>query len=275
MDDYFPDSIGFQTVAVFASLAALLFDFSITFDSEVRWTWGRNWGITRIAFVVSRYLPFVGLAMTVYCEYMRTYDTICWLGIVAAEVMLLVRTYVVWGCDRKFLIVLLVFTTVTALSTAGLANMIITSEPEDPTRGVFEQDGSTSITYGLLTFYELVLMSLTLYKRFKFYRIQSSPMAATIHRNGVIYMLCIALVSMSNCISIVVLPSSYTALLAGPQLVIHSVLASRILFNLRVTNELTDVVASEAVALGEVISQPIAFQTASRVDHAEIWLSDL
>jgi hypothetical protein len=55
---------------------------------------------------------------------------ICWLGIVAAEgqyqlqvkslpyhrfktVMLLVRTYVVWGCDRKFLIVLLVFTTVT------------------------------------------------------------------------------------------------------------------------------------------------------------------
>jgi hypothetical protein len=50
--------------------------------------------------------------------------------------------------------------------------MIVTSEPEglchiiqippayamcllDPTRGVFEQDGSTSITYGLLTFYEL------------------------------------------------------------------------------------------------------------------------
>jgi hypothetical protein len=60
-----------------------LFDFIITFDSEVcyfqwrfvkltrcqvHWTWGRGWGIMRIIFIVSRYVPFVGLAMTVYCE---------------------------------------------------------------------------------------------------------------------------------------------------------------------------------------------------------------
>ncbi|KAJ8587234.1 hypothetical protein M405DRAFT_934853 [Rhizopogon salebrosus TDB-379] len=62
------DSIGTQIVAytTVASTAALLFDFSITFDSEIRWTWGRKWEITRIAFVACRYLPFASLAILTY-----------------------------------------------------------------------------------------------------------------------------------------------------------------------------------------------------------------
>lgn len=68
MGDYVPDSNGLQTVAYVevASTAALLFDFCITFGSEVRWTWGRKWGIVRIAFVISRYLPVASFAMSVY-----------------------------------------------------------------------------------------------------------------------------------------------------------------------------------------------------------------
>jgi hypothetical protein len=35
-----------------------------------------------------------------------------------------------------------------------------------------------------------VLMSLTLYKRFKLYRMENSPIVTTIYRDGVFYMLC-------------------------------------------------------------------------------------
>lgn len=63
------------TLAI-ASLAVLLFDFIITFDSEVHWTWGRGWGIMRIIFILSRYVPFVGLAMTVYCSVASTHGGI-------------------------------------------------------------------------------------------------------------------------------------------------------------------------------------------------------
>lgn len=70
MSDY-ADLVGhWQAVAYVeaasTSTAALLFDFCITFDSEVRWTWGRKWGIMRIAFVISRYLPVGTVAIYLY-----------------------------------------------------------------------------------------------------------------------------------------------------------------------------------------------------------------
>jgi hypothetical protein len=70
-----------------------------------------------------------------------------------------------------------------------------------------------------------VLMSLTVYKRLKFYRWDNSPLVATAYRDGVIYMLCIAcksrilmnscrrfltfaVVSLANCLAGFVLPVS-------------------------------------------------------------------
>ncbi|KAG1865854.1 hypothetical protein DFJ58DRAFT_770542 [Suillus subalutaceus] len=282
MNDYFPDSVGFQTVAytAVASIAVLLFDFIITFDSEVRWTWGREWGITRIIFIVSRYLPFVGLAMTVYYSVGSThggipnhgtstdvYDGVRWLGIAASELLLVLRTYVVWGCDKRFLILTLTFTTVVSVVVLVISD-VSASESGDST-GVFEGGRNSSIVYGLLMLVELVLMALTLYKRCKSFRLEGSPLVITLYRDGVVYILCITLVSMANCISIILLPPSYTGLLAGPQLVTHSVLASRILFNLRAMSDLQNTVADELTSLG-VVSQPIAFQTPPCTDHTEL-----
>ncbi|OAX43652.1 hypothetical protein K503DRAFT_862144 [Rhizopogon vinicolor AM-OR11-026] len=233
MVDYFPDFIARQTVAYtgVASAVALLFDFCITFDSEVRWTWGRKWGITRISFVISRYLPLVGVTlMTRYaveathggianyamltpvsdsCEYIH------FLGAFAAEVLLLVRIYVFWGCDKRFLVVISVFSMATAIAMLTIAGIDKIGNSTDSTHRVLEVDKNASIIYGLLVLFELVLLSLTLYKRFKTHRLENSPIVVTIYRDGVIYMLCITLVSMVNCIVIFALPSSYTALLIG------------------------------------------------------------
>jgi hypothetical protein len=137
-NDYFPDSVGFQTAAytAVASIAALLFDFIITFDSEVRWTWGRGWGMTRIIFIISRYVPFVGLVMTVYYSvgsthggipdhgtFTAVYDGVRWLGIAAAEFLLVLRTYAVWGGDKRFLTVTLIFTTVISVLVLAISQV--------------------------------------------------------------------------------------------------------------------------------------------------------
>lgn len=233
----------------------------------------------RIIFIISRYLPFVGLAMTVYYSvgsthggipdhgrFIAVYDGVRWLGIAASELLLVVRTYAVWGCNKRFLILTLVFTTV--ISTAVLVMSDVSASESGDSTGVFEEGQNSSIIYGLLMMVELVLMTLTLYKRFKFYQLGDSPLVTTLCRDGVVYMLCITLVSMANCISIALLPPSYTALLAGPQLVTHSVLASRILFNLRAMSNLHDVVTDELVTLGAVF-QPIAFGTPTCTDYTE------
>ncbi|KIK81727.1 hypothetical protein PAXRUDRAFT_832652 [Paxillus rubicundulus Ve08.2h10] len=49
-----------------AAVAAFLFDYCLTFSSEVHHVWGRKWEMTRIVFTISRYLPFVASAMTCY-----------------------------------------------------------------------------------------------------------------------------------------------------------------------------------------------------------------
>ncbi|KAG2111286.1 uncharacterized protein F5147DRAFT_687097 [Suillus discolor] len=57
-----------QTVkyANLGSLAILVFDYCITFSEEVQWTWSKPWDLTRVTFIISRYLPFAGVGMTAY-----------------------------------------------------------------------------------------------------------------------------------------------------------------------------------------------------------------
>lgn len=177
------------------------------------------------------------------------------VGAVAAEVLLVTRIYVLWGGKKRFLIAISVFSMVmnAAMLTISMLNV---GKSEDSTRGVLEEGRNASIVYGLLAFYELVLVSLTLYKRSQCYRLESSPLIANLYRHGVIYLLCITVASMANCVAIAVLPSSYTALLIGPQVVIHSVLASRILFNLRALQEPQDVTINRPVIASQAVFAP-------------------
>ncbi|KAG2343416.1 hypothetical protein BDR05DRAFT_962944 [Suillus weaverae] len=263
------------------STAALLFDFCITFDSEVRWTWRRKWGIVRIAFVISRYLPIVGVIMYLYYTIESTHrgilnprvfialnGTIGTLGSAAADVLLVARTYVFCGGEKRILIVISSFGMATIAAMLTIINMVA-SKSGNPKCGGWQ--GQQIVIYSLQLIFQLVLMFLTLYKRFKFYRMENSQLATTIYRDGVFYMLCITLFSTMNWVAILVHPISYARRFygPGPQTVIRSVLASRILFNLRAANEAQDVIKNRPVASGMVFAQRI--QTASCVDRLELW----
>ncbi|KAG2130690.1 hypothetical protein DEU56DRAFT_464726 [Suillus clintonianus] len=206
-----------------ASTAALLFDFCITFDSEVRWTWGRKWGIVRIAFVISRYLPIATCVMYLYYTVMSTrggipnteryyaingaMNTLC---AAASDTLLVARTHAFCGWGKRVLIAISLIC-VAMIAIALTITNVATSKVGNSTSIQGGQYTSTvSIIYGLLMIYQLVLMSLTLHKRFNFYREENTPLIATVYRDGVIYMLCIVLASMVNCVGIAVLPLPYT-----------------------------------------------------------------
>jgi len=78
----------------------------------------------------------------------------------------------------------LTFTTVVSVAVLVISD-VGTSEFGDST-GVFVEGQSSSIVYGLLMLVELVLMMLTLYKRFKSFRLEGSPLVATLCRDGII-----------------------------------------------------------------------------------------
>ncbi|KAG1896358.1 uncharacterized protein F5891DRAFT_1054531 [Suillus fuscotomentosus] len=177
-------------------------------------------------------------------------------------VMLVVRAqaFCRWGVRTLIALTLLI----TAIIAVALTIIyVVTSKPGDAY--VYKGEECVSIAYGLSMVYQLLLMSLILHKRFKFYQRDTTPLVANVYRDGVIYVLCIALASMVNCIGIAVLPEPYTFLFYSPQAVVYSVISSRILFNLRETSESQDDVV---FSLGMVFSQPVGIS--STVDHLEL-----
>ncbi|KAG1863829.1 hypothetical protein F4604DRAFT_1783949 [Suillus subluteus] len=176
------------------------------------------------------------------------------------SVMLVARTYAFCGCEKRILITMSFFSTATIIILYAVAIKCGKYTCDAPEGLRF-----LGIIYALHMIYQLVLMFLTVYKRFKFYRQENTPLVSTVYWDGMIYMLCITLASIVNCVGIIKLPSPYSNLFYSPQVVVHSVFT---LFNLRATNEPQDSFITGSVTSRVVNARPI--QTSSCVDRLEL-----
>ncbi|KAG1836544.1 hypothetical protein DFJ58DRAFT_749778 [Suillus subalutaceus] len=194
--------------------AVLIFDYFITLEAESLWVWHRKWTFVRFIFTVSRYLPFFGIGMTFIGALRTQYypgescvrfgqasNVLHIICIVAAEGLLITRIYASWNTDPG-----------NCLLLGGRNN-------------VFE--------YAALLLYELVLLCLMLYIRFSKYSNAIGKLQETFFNDSMRYMMCIMVMSSFSIILTMVPPITWVSITDSPQIVIHSVLASRILFNLR------------------------------------------
>ncbi|KAG1830435.1 hypothetical protein EV424DRAFT_292793 [Suillus variegatus] len=251
-----------------AALAVLAYDYFVTLHSEVQWSSGRKWGIVRTTFMVSRYVPFAGAIMTSYTA-IKTWGTqncmpfnnatngMHFLGIIASEGLLIARIYGFSGNNNTCLIILLCFASIILVMA-----VIISAAPIDWNMAgsppcAFEGSRHSALPYGLLAFLEIVLMSTTAYLRYRHYLGSHSTLMRSIYRDGLLYMFCIIMISSAN-------------------IVIHSVLASRILFNLPV-NKAPVFPTYQSTPSTEMLSCPHEFdamseggQTVCDVDHNQV-----
>ncbi|KAG1847887.1 hypothetical protein F4604DRAFT_137368 [Suillus subluteus] len=234
-----------------AGLGVLIFDYFLTFEPEVRLTWNRRWNVTRVLFIISRYMAFVAAGMTSYAaiatranencsNFSRASNAIHIISIVAAEGLLIVRTYVFWKQSKKVLAVLLVLAAITiacAVSITDVVNNLTTPAPDPsapPTSNcTFQAGRSSAVQYGFLIAYELLLMSLMVFKRYQDYKDSDSRLVRVVFQGAVRYMTAIIFVSVANIVIMSAVPASYNMLMDVPQLVLHSMLATRVLFGLR------------------------------------------
>jgi len=230
------------------SLAILAFDYCITFSEEVQWTWFKPWDVTRIIFIISRYLPFAGAGMTAYdalrvsnqCASTLEGNIIHIIGIVAAEALLVIRTWAFWQKSKRLLIGLSIYSvlTITAAIAADLSpTMLIPGEEPPIGTCYFESTRNSAVVYIFLAMFESLILVLTVYKRVHDYRDFQSGIIQTLYYDGMIYMLCILTITIANVIIGAALASAYSNMFDTLQIVSHSVLASRILFRLRHNNE--------------------------------------
>ncbi|KAG2158387.1 uncharacterized protein EDB93DRAFT_1334742 [Suillus bovinus] len=230
-----------------AGLGALIFDYFLTFEREVRWTWNRRWNIARILFVISRYMAFVAAGMTSYAAIAtRVNDNVCvllmWslnelkdieylqcshystasnaihiLSIVAAEGLLVIRTYAFWKQNNKLLAVLLVLAAICIACAAGVTRVVnnIVAQPNS------SMPSQATASLKQVAAAPFILMSLMVFKRYQDYRDSDSRLMRTFFQGTVQYMTAIILVSVANILIISVVPQSYDEMMDLPQLVLH------------------------------------------------------
>ncbi|KAF9237221.1 hypothetical protein BU15DRAFT_76127 [Melanogaster broomeanus] len=206
-----------------AGIAILVFDYFITIEDEARWVWGRRWDTTRLIFTVSRYLPFLGTGLTSYYLSINSASTPCpaslqitenvvhIIGVIAAELLLILRTYAFWHGNKRLLYGLLAYVTV-SISAAVVIDTIPTQflTSGQPQLGcLLESPGNSAIVYSMLLIYEIVIFVLIAYKSFGASRGTRSSLVRTIYRDGMFYVLCIIAITLVNVIISFALPASY------------------------------------------------------------------
>ncbi|KAG2065283.1 hypothetical protein BDR04DRAFT_1145454 [Suillus decipiens] len=181
-----------------------VFDYCSTIPQEVQLIWGKRWGVVRVASTLTRYATLMGSAMTTYAAVTnRSKYTSCATFNNVSYSLLIFRTFAFWHQNKKLLVWLLVLAALSILGAVGVSAVVETLHLADSpgvsqTGCVFGSGKRSAIQYGFLIIYELVLMILTIYKRFNFYEGARSRLITTLYRDGMIYMTCIT--SRSSCL---------------------------------------------------------------------------
>jgi len=94
----------------------LVYDTAINFADEVNHIWLERWSVGKVMYIVSRYCTFIDVFFVIWYNFSATlttdscrsvYEVIMWtytFGIIASELILIVRTYAMW--DRSTLVLL-------------------------------------------------------------------------------------------------------------------------------------------------------------------------
>ncbi|KAJ8583233.1 hypothetical protein M405DRAFT_867188 [Rhizopogon salebrosus TDB-379] len=113
--------------------AVAIYDDCLTIAPEVRLIWGRRWNVIRVTFTLTRHLTFIGAAMTTYAAVADRFKfkscstfnngskALHMTSIIAAEGLLIFRTFAFWQQSKKVLIWLLILAAV----VASVANIFV------------------------------------------------------------------------------------------------------------------------------------------------------
>ncbi|KAJ8583739.1 hypothetical protein M405DRAFT_866792 [Rhizopogon salebrosus TDB-379] len=135
-------STGLQTAQYFT--VGAIYDYCLTIAPEVQLIWGRRWNVIRITFTLTRYLTFIGAAMTTYAAvadrskfkscstFNNASKALHMISIIAAEGLLIFRTFAFWRQSKKMLIWLLTLAATCIAGSVGLTKVVDSLNPPAP-----------------------------------------------------------------------------------------------------------------------------------------------
>jgi len=236
------------------SLTILVYDYCLVLSSEVDLVWKSKWSIVKVLYLLTRYPAFSDTALSVYESLGPVALENCWainaagtwstlFGISVAEVILVLRTAALWGNNKKILwslsLVLAALVIICMVFQSLFLNSQTAKPPPFPSISGCNLVGGNPIVifnFIFLIMFEIAILVLTTYRWFKRFKGSANPLVATLYRDGIVFFVCLSLISLGNVLILSLGPDEYHALITPFQRVMHSVLSCRILLNLREAN---------------------------------------
>ncbi|KAH7924972.1 hypothetical protein BV22DRAFT_471141 [Leucogyrophana mollusca] len=261
-----------------AALWAL--DYCLTFDDEIRFMQRKGrLSVARVLFIVTRYLPLAALFVSTYgtLTHVEKHGTclalykasgiIFCLTMMAAEGLLFIRQRALWLDSKKALVflasiysALLVSVTVIAIYAVVFLNLDVVLSL--PTSDCLTSTTLNTFTVGVMSgiaFFELVVLCMTLLWGYlsnvtDFPNI--SRLTNTLCQGNIVHALALLSFTVGNIVVIASAPrSGWSESLDTFQVVVHSIMASRILFSLRNAGDMD--VEVEVMSLSASQSVPL------------------
>ncbi|KAL5528269.1 hypothetical protein ACEPAF_7405 [Sanghuangporus sanghuang] len=258
-----------------ATFTILIYDYLITCERETQLVWPMSWkSPVKILYLLTRYMPFFDMTINIWhhfkpgmliadCSF--AYKSMGWAiisGFVVAEIILCLRTWAVWGRSRVVAIGLFVWCIVLLVASLIINGIFLEtlgfSSMPDHIAGCFVKSGSPiiAVDWVLITVFEAGILVLMLIKAFQNYQMHGQSRLYTIvYRDGTVFYVYLFALSAMNVSVIVTLPTNLALILTNLERVIHAILTSRIIMNLR--GLVFD--SSDEVYGAELISRPIKF----------------
>ncbi|KAF8496292.1 hypothetical protein JB92DRAFT_3126175 [Gautieria morchelliformis] len=237
-----------------------IYDYLLTFKLELELVWGTPWNVGKILYMLTRYSVFVDSLMLAYFHFARgqsvsprtcslVYQISGWFifwGGCLAEIVLIFRTWAIWGQKRKvafglpilmvIVVVPLAYLTRIGLTSVSFADVTKLPIPNPQSCFITRNDDITILwDYVIILGFETVILVLTLIKGVQHYRHTTSSLVSTLYADGILYYVYLLMLSIANVLVIAPLAFKKTsgATLVLMQRVFHAILPGRILLHLR------------------------------------------
>jgi len=232
----------------------LLYDYVLTFGEEVEFIWKQKISVGSILFLFNRYMPMIDLviAMNSYTNRAIQQDKFClpwvridvWITVLCVgiiDVLLLLRTWALWGRSRTILICLSVLLVACILAASGTSlyySLTVVEFPSlDNIRSCLYTIPNINIIYGSYVssiLFDSTVMILTLIKAVPARQPNGlTPLITQLLKDGVQYFVIIFLTAIVNMIMVNLAPPAPSATLSILYLVMASTLGCRLILNLR------------------------------------------
>jgi hypothetical protein len=255
-----------ETIKYFrvAPAAVWAFDYLLTLEHEVRlFSNVGRWNTATVMFIVARYLPIAWIVSEIYVTLgpqslqmcLTTYRTAgvsLTLIVLASEGLLLMRTLALWHYNKKikrlilaiYLVIAISIVTCLAIATTLLKNACVPASSQSDLDAATKLERVIMGEFASTAVFEFAVVIITVYHAMqsRFDGIQTRHrLVSTLWKGSLLYALSLFVISLANIVTFALpVSSGYSGIIDVFQGVLHGIIASRILFDLRDADQSED-----------------------------------